>query len=130
MRVTVWIAALTNLAIGTLVLLGAPRALIESSIVHPEAIDRLGSKDGGEQTPHTLIDRPLWFSCAFASGFITIGIQVLWSRILSMIIGSSTYAFTLVLALFLVGLALGTWIVGFIRKTENLRLRRLLFGVQ
>jgi spermidine synthase len=130
MRVTVWIAALTNLAIGILVLLGAPRALIESSIVHPEAIDRLGSKDGGEQTPHTLIDRPLWFSCAFASGFITIGMQVLWSRILSMIIGSSTYAFTLVLALFLVGLALGAWIVGFIRKTENLRLRRLLFVVQ
>ena len=30
--------------------------------------------------------------------------QVVWSRLLSMIIGSSTYAFTIVLALFLIDL--------------------------
>jgi hypothetical protein len=46
------------------------------------------------------------------SGFVTIGMQVVWSRILSMIIGSSTYAFTMVLALFLEGSpsARGLWL--------------------
>jgi predicted MFS family arabinose efflux permease len=56
--------------------------------------------------------------------------QVIWSRILSMIIGSSTYAFTMVLALFLTGLAIGAWIVGFRKKTETTSLRRFVFSVQ
>jgi spermidine synthase len=43
--------------------------------------------------------------CALASGFVTISTQVSWTRILTMVIGSSTYAFSIVVALFLIGLA-------------------------
>jgi spermidine synthase len=41
------------------------------------------------------------------SGFIALAYEVIWSRILSLIIGSSVYAFSIMLATFLIGLALG-----------------------
>jgi spermidine synthase len=124
MRTTIWIAALTNLAVGAVILIArrdapAPNSDIASDVEDGESLDS-----------NAPVDRALWFGCAFASGFVTIGMQVVWSRILSMIIGSSTYAFTMVLALFLLGLAIGAWIVGFAKKTESARLRRVVFVVQ
>src|SRR5205814_18140 len=71
-----------------------------------------------------------WFLCAFCSGLVTIGMQIIWSRLLAMIIGSSTYAFALVLALFLLGLALGAWVVSLTVTGDSNRLRRVLFVVQ
>jgi spermidine synthase len=41
------------------------------------------------------------------SGFIALAYEVIWSRILSLIIGSSVYAFSIMLSTFLIGLALG-----------------------
>src|SRR5258706_4354388 len=52
-----------------------------------------------------------WLFCAFISGFTTISMQIVWSRVLAMIIGSSTYAFSIVLALFLAGLAVGAYLI-------------------
>ena len=129
MRVTNWIAALTNLVIGTVVLIFAPRASVPSGI-SSEGPDSDVAASKGRFASHTPADRALWFTCAFTSGFVTIGMQVVWSRILSMIIGSSTYAFTMVLALFLLGLAIGAWIVGFKQNTETVGLRRVVFVVQ
>lgn len=128
MRVTIWIAALTNLVIGTVVLIFAPGAV--AGAVSSKCLDSDGSASKTGVASYTPVDRALWFTCAFASGFVTIGMQVVWSRILSMIIGSSTYAFTMVLALFLVGLAIGAWIVGFRKNTDAIRLRRVVFVVQ
>jgi len=129
MRVTSWIAALTNLLIGIAVLVTL--RLTSSRSADPR--ERTDDDAAEAQEPSASSgsgDRALWFSCAFASGFVTIGMQVIWSRILSMIIGSSTYAFTMVLALFLTGLALGAWIVGFRKLAESPRLRRSVFIVQ
>ena len=47
--------------------------------------------------------------------------QVVWSRMLAMIIGSSTYAFSIVLALFLSGLALGAYLVSTKKNSDGLR---------
>jgi spermidine synthase len=44
-----------------------------------------------------------WLLCAAVSGFVTISTQVAWTRVLTMVIGSSTYAFSVVVALFLLG---------------------------
>ncbi len=62
-----------------------------------------------------------WLFCAFVSGFVTISAQVAWTRMLTMIIGSSTYAFTIVVALFLVGLSAGAFLIGRKRRTDRLR---------
>ncbi|HWP43503.1 MAG TPA: fused MFS/spermidine synthase, partial [Blastocatellia bacterium] len=45
--------------------------------------------------------------CFALSGFIALGYEVIWSRVLALIIGSSVYAFSIMLTTFLVGLALG-----------------------
>ncbi|HEY0408328.1 MAG TPA: fused MFS/spermidine synthase [Pyrinomonadaceae bacterium] len=62
-----------------------------------------------------------WLFCAAVSGFVTISTQVAWTRVLTMVIGSSTYAFSMVVALFLLGLAGGASIVAGKKMTNDLR---------
>jgi len=69
-----------------------------------------------------------WYFAAAVSGFVTIGTQVSWTRILTMVIGSSTYAFSIVVALFLIGLAGGAWFIG--RKDRSAKLRGTMIVVE
>jgi len=69
-----------------------------------------------------------WLCVAFGSGFVTISTQVAWTRVLTMIIGSSTYAFSIVVALCLIGLAAGAWVVS--RKDRTKSLRQTVFKVE
>lgn len=56
------------------------------------------------------------------SGFSAMVYEVAWARTLVMIIGSSTYAFSIMLATFLIGIAIGSFIFSLInrRKPANL----------
>lgn len=45
------------------------------------------------------------------SGFIALAYEVIWSRVLALIIGSSVYAFSIMLTTFLIGLAAGAGVV-------------------
>ena len=74
-----------------------------------------------EFEPSTSTGSRFWLFAALASGFVTISTQVSWTRILTMIIGSSTYAFSIVVALFLIGLALGAWLVALKDRSQTLR---------
>ena len=47
----------------------------------------------------------------FFSGMAALIYEVAWTRVLTLVIGSSTYAFTLMLATFLIGIALGSALV-------------------
>jgi spermidine synthase len=126
-RATIWIAAATNLAIGLVAFL-----LDSKSVESPN--------DVAEVEPDRIeeINRPLppaaltkfWLFCAVTSGFVTISMQVVWSRVLAMIIGSSTYAFSIVLALFLVGLALGAYLVSARRNPDAWWLRRAVMVIE
>ncbi len=51
------------------------------------------------------------------SGFCALGYEVLWTRVLSLAIGASTYGFTIMLAAFLSGIALGSAAYGFLNRT-------------
>ncbi len=55
--------------------------------------------------------RRLALAVAFISGLTSLGYQVLWTRLLASGSGNSTYVFTLILAMFLVGLSLGALFV-------------------
>jgi spermidine synthase len=46
----------------------------------------------------------------FMSGAVAIGAQIVWTRVLSLLFAGTTYAFSIMLAVFLSGLALGAWI--------------------
>jgi spermidine synthase len=56
------------------------------------------------------------------SGFSAMVYEVAWARTLVMIIGSSTYAFTIMLATFLMGLAIGSFIFSLISKRKSANL--------
>lgn len=64
-------------------------------------------------------DRParptLALAVAFVSGLTSLGYQVLWTRLLSSGTGNSTYVFTLILTMFLVGIALGAMVFSAVR---------------
>ncbi len=111
-RTTIFIAAAINILIGLVgVLL---QRGVETRI---EENERGVGEIGG-----------FWFFAAIASGFVTISTQVSWTRIISMVIGSSTYAFSVVVALFLIGLAGGAWFIG--RKDRSAKLRRTMILVE
>ena len=52
-------------------------------------------------------DRVSRSAVAFVSGLTSLGYQVLWTRLLASGTGNSTYVFTMILAMFLIGIAIG-----------------------
>ena len=66
----------------------------------------------------------LALTVAFISGLTSLGYQVLWTRLLASGTGNTTYVFTIILAVFLIGLALGALLFNIIRPriTDPVRL--------
>jgi spermidine synthase len=61
------------------------------------------------------------------SGFVALSYEVIWSRVLALIIGSSVYAFSIMLTTFLVGLAAGATIAS--RLVDRIRHPVRMFAV-
>lgn len=120
-RTTILIAAAINTIIG-LTAVAAERKNKTSETPTSESAVAFTS----DQTLVT--SEAFWLICALASGFVTISTQVAWTRMLTMIIGSSTYAFSIVVALFLIGLASGAWLIG--RRDQSAQLRSTLLKVE
>jgi len=85
---------------------------------------------GTEETPAELTetrssnpasDRLVLMTLA-VSGFVSMMYEVSWTRALSAMIGSSTYAFSIMLVTFLIGIALGSSIISRRKPAANLRL--------
>ncbi len=63
----------------------------------------------------------------FVSGLVALGLEVVWVRLLLLIFGSTTYAFSVMLAVFLAGIALGSAIAQ--RSVDRLRAPVPVFGI-
>lgn len=113
---TVWIASSFNILIGLLAILVAKSVKPNiQSIISPRVID-----DSQNQVFSETAIRIAIFT-AFASGFIAMLYELAWIRLLSNILGSTTYSFTLMLIAFISGIAIGSYIVSLvIRKIKNL----------
>jgi spermidine synthase len=116
-RTTILVAAVLNAIVGVLAITLQRRTSTPVEHHEPDPVKL-------RQDP----SNPIWYFAALASGFVTISAQVSWTRTLTMIIGSSTYAFSIVVALFLIGLALGAWLVA--RKDRSARLRSAILTVE
>ena len=118
-RTTIAVAAALNIIVGVIAIFLQRRTRSQTDVAEAVALeDSVVEIDG----------RGFWFFAALVSGFVTISTQVSWTRVLTMIIGSSTYAFSIVVALFLIGLAIGAWIVA--RKDRSPRLRSTILLVE
>ncbi len=78
---------------------------------------------------------PLGFEARLAmvvlalSGGMALGSEVLWTRALQSLIGSSSYAFALLLVVYLVGIAAGSWLMA--QRVKRIRaLSECLLGTQ
>jgi hypothetical protein len=64
-------------------------------------------------------------AATFVSGFVALGLEVLWTRMLAEGTGSSIYIFTAILAIFLLGIALGSALYRRLSRPRDERLGTL-----
>jgi len=102
-RASLWATAAMNLAIGAAAIrLGREQSLPDS-----------GPEPGGQQIQPASRDhlRTLALVLLGVTAFASLLNEIAWTRVLIMIVGGSTYAFTLILLVFLLGIGLGSIIV-------------------
>lgn len=110
-RYTIYVTAGINLVIGliAMVLSGRIVKVTETSVALPT-----------EESVKAQSVRLMTFAFGF-SGFAALAYEVLWTRVLSLILGTTVYAFSTMLTAFLCGLALGGFIFSrFIDRSRRL----------
>jgi len=123
MNRTVIVAAMANLLVGAAALwLGRRQAAIPAQrapLTQPP-----GPAPAWRPMPP---DARLLLWVLAGSGFVAMIYEIAWTRVLALIIGSSVYAFTIMLTTFLVGLAGGAAVVA--RLSDRLRGRFAIEGI-
>jgi len=94
---SIWFASGINLAVAII-------AFIKSRKVKEASNNQKRCKESEVPKRHLTI-----IFAVFLAGFSSFTYEVCWTRTLSMIIGSTTYAFTLMLCAFLTGIAIGSY---------------------
>jgi spermidine synthase len=127
-RATIFTAAFINTLIGLVAIFADRKDQSVEGTTNAEGVEGKSNTTEAAVSTTGIEDWKFWLFCAFVSGFVTISTQVAWTRLLAMIIGSSTYAFSIVVALFLIGLSLGAYVVG--RGDYSTKLRRTICNVE
>lgn len=66
----------------------------------------------------------------FASGFVAVSLEVLWTRALEQVLAGTVYSFATVLSVFLLGIAVGGWVYGrWLRHRAGLALFAVVEGL-
>jgi spermidine synthase len=82
---------------------GSPSALSAQHSALDAPHSALDAPHSALATPHSAL-----LLVALAAGFASMALQVMWTRALSVVIGSSTYSFTIILSAFLAGISIGS----------------------
>ncbi len=71
------------------------------------------------------------YVCVLITGFLAIGYEIIWFRLVGVLIKGSPYAFSTMLCMYLLGIAWGSfWMGGYIQRNSQIDRRRLFFGLQ
>ena len=109
MPTATYVAAGLNVLVAILALVFARRTRYE-----PAAVETVAEARASEA-------RLVYVAIAL-SGLTALGAEVVWTRILSLLFGATTYTFSLILAVFLVGLGIGSTVgADFARRIPNPR---------
>ena len=117
---TTLIIATVNVAIGLFAM------WLSGGLPGSDPSSRLTGDEGAAPLPPTsssnpIVDRFVLMTLA-VSGFVSMLCEVSWTRALSAMIGSSTYAFSIMLVTFLIGIALGSSVISRRKPVATLRL--------
>jgi spermidine synthase len=66
---------------------------------------------------------------AFTSGTVTLGVEVIWTRLFAQVLQNSAYTYALVLSTFLVALAAGSTLANVLMRSGRLRPERVVVGL-
>jgi spermidine synthase len=72
-----------------------------------------------------LVDLPIYAATAL-SGAVALSAEIIWTRALSLAFGATVYVFSMVVALFLLGLAIGSAVVGILLRETKISPRLML----
>lgn len=101
---TVYVAGAVDIVIGILVLvLYKGEGRIESFEETPQPAIPAAVGEGARRRLNAVV-----ITAFYLSGFASLAYEVLWTRVLSLVLGSSVYAFTIMLATFLAGIGIGS----------------------
>jgi spermidine synthase len=116
MPTAVYVAVLINIAASALALIVAGKCRFSiPSITASEGV--------AERIPHY----GLVHLAIALSGFCALGAEVIWTRLLSLLMGGTIYTFSIILAVFLVGLGIGSSVGAMTARTSSKP--RILFGI-
>lgn len=122
------VAVSINLMIGFSCLLVGYRMKIgrAGAALPGSKIERRPVQEPGESGTHPL-ERKAALVIFVVSGFCAMACEVIWTKLLGLIVGPTTYSFTIVLVTFITGLGLGSVIFGYVGDRAKDCLRLLLF---
>jgi spermidine synthase len=113
-RASLLLAAGLDLLAGVAVLAARPRE-------RPLAPEATAPAPGGRR------DRALVGAMFFGTGFVALGIEVVWTRHLALIVPNTVYTYTITLTAVLVGIVLGAWLAALL--ADRVRSRPLVFAL-
>jgi len=124
LRTAVYVAASINFILAVLIFSVSRSASVIRERVHPETASSndltAAAGTGG-----------LIFLLVFVTGFLAIGYEIIWFRVIGILAKDSPYAFTSVLAVYLTGIAVGSFAMdGYLKRRNAVDLRSLFFTLQ
>ncbi len=111
MTISTLVAVLLNILVGGAALLLAARTNASAA---SQENDSQASESPAQKSSRA--DTLVYLAVAL-SGFCALSAEVIWTRLLGLLFGASTYTFSIILAVFLVGLGIGSGIGSLIAKT-------------
>ena len=115
---TNWLAVTLNVAVGVAAL-AVSRRLERDPAPTPEPGTAAAAVAADESRPLGMAAVRVAAGAAALTGALTLVAEVVWTRALALVLGSSVYAFTVMLVTFLVGIAAGSAVCA--RRVERLR---------
>lgn len=109
MTATLWTAAATNVTIGIVALL-AGWAMPAMSASRGGATALAASDDAADASEATPRVRTLVLVVFAISGFATLALEVIWFRVIILMLRPTVYGFAILLATVLTGIAVGSWL--------------------
>jgi spermidine synthase len=125
MAIATYVAVAINVGVAALALVIAPIAL-PSKVDDIHVEHELAAEDGTVALRPAATGASVVYVAIALSGLCALAAEVIWTRTLGLLFGASVYTFSIILAVFLVGLGIGSSVGSLLARTSQHP--RLLFG--
>lgn len=122
---TLYFAVLINFFIAGVIFKSSPNVVADLGLPNKKAKQALPLQQTDSNSSLSANSKVLLFAFLL-SGFTSLLYEIVWTRALVLIVGTTVYAFSLVLAIFLLGIASGSFIIS--KFIDKIKSPVLIFG--